>query len=121
MKKFALVFLIIFLRTLIIFADQGVVPFDELTQKPQLIKQVNPQYPEQARQNNWTGLTIIKIIISKSGKVTQCLIQKSSGYRILDQAAIQAIGQWEFTPGKKNGKTVKTAVTVPIVFRIKTP
>jgi len=100
-------------------AAQDTVPYDELTVKPTIVKRVPPKYPEEARKNHQTGLTVIKIMVGKSGKVISTQVEKSSGFDSLDEAALETAKQWEFTPGKKGDKTVKVEMKIPFNFKLK--
>ncbi len=109
--------LIVGLLLFVAFSCGDIVPYEELTVKPRVIKRVEPQFPLQARKNHWSGKVVIKAVLDETGKVTRCTVLESSGHKALDDAAIQAIMQWKYSPGKKDGKAVKTWVPVPITFR----
>jgi TonB family protein len=63
---------------------------------PQLIKEVKPIYPAEARAANLQGTVEVKATIGTDGKVTDVRVVRSSP--MLDEAAIAAVRQWEFTP-----------------------
>lgn len=62
-----------------------------------------PQYPPRARREEATGTTGIRFRVDKSGRVVQAQVTHRSGHsrahRLLDAAAVQALGGCRFTPG----------------------
>lgn len=75
-------------------------------------------YPDEARRKGLEGRVLLKVTISDQGTVTATEIVKSSGYDILDNAAIDSVNQWRFSPAQKNGKAVTSIMTVPIQFKL---
>jgi TonB family protein len=57
-----------------------------------------PGYPEEAQQSKIAGSGLYELRINKTGKVTEVAIAKSSGSRVLDQAARAAFMKWRFKP-----------------------
>ncbi len=83
------------------------------------ITPTRPAYPSLARKRNQQGSVLLEIWIDESGRQTRLLISKSSGYKLLDKAAIDAAERWRFKPHRKNGVPVQSRVRVPINFSIK--
>ena len=50
-------------------------------------------YPSSAQRKNWQGLVIISFLIKADGNITEIRINKSSGYNVLDTAAIDALSK----------------------------
>lgn len=75
-----------------------------------------PEYPEKARQNQWQGVVWIKALIVKEGRPEKVLLEKSSGYGILDDSALRAVSGWKFTPGQLGHQTVHSWIKIPIRF-----
>ncbi|MBN2172843.1 MAG: energy transducer TonB [Bacteroidales bacterium] len=88
-------------------------PYDEA---PQLLTAIKPKYPPDAKKNGIEGKVVVKILISKTGAVTETEIAKSIPE--LDAAAIDAIKKVKFKPGKYKGKPVDVWVRIPINFEI---
>jgi TonB family protein len=59
-----------------------------------------PEYPYQAREKKLTGHGLILVRVSAGGSVTSATMQQSSGFAILDHAAIAALKRWRFRPGQ---------------------
>lgn len=76
----------------------------------------NPEYPLQARRNNWEGVTVLKILIETDGLVKNVTVLQSSGYEILDRAAVKAVKRWRYRPASVNGVAVAKQAQVRINF-----
>jgi TonB family protein len=81
---------------------------------PQKIKDVRPVYPTDAQQSGAQGVVIIEAIIDPTGKVSEARVVRS--IPMLDQAATDAVRQWEFTPTLLNGTPVPVIMTVTVNF-----
>lgn len=77
-----------------------------------------PGYPAVARQQGYEGVVLVKVEVLTNGRVGQTVVRKSSGYAILDQAAVNAVKTWKFEPAKKSGIPYKTWAELPIKFVI---
>ena len=64
---------------------------------PKKIKHVSPIYPPRALVANVQGSVIVEATVGTDGKVTSARVLRS--VPLLDQAALDAVRQWEFTPG----------------------
>lgn len=60
---------------------------------------VSPEYSDQTRQQGIKGVTIVRIHILTNGSSDSVEVYRTSGYRILDDAAVAAAWQWRFHPG----------------------
>ncbi|WP_447968876.1 energy transducer TonB [Nitrospira sp. M1] len=85
------------------------------------IKAQRPPYPRFAREQGWEGITILRISIESDGSVTSAKTQKSSGYPILDESAVQTVTQWIFAPAKNGEFDVASTVDLPIRFDLDQP
>lgn len=75
------------------------------------------RYPEEAKQNGIEGRVFVKAFINEEGAVERVELLKGIGYGC-DIAAMQAVMDTEFTPGKQRGEPVKVQVSIPIVFKL---
>ncbi len=65
-----------------------------------VVRSVAPEYPLQARQRRLQGSGILEAKVDfKTGHVTSVQMIKSTGHKILDDAALTAFRQWRFKPG----------------------
>lgn len=84
---------------------------------PRPLKKVDPEYTEEAREGKLEGTTVVYAEIWPDGKAHNIRVARGLG-RGLDQKAVEAIEQWEFEPGKKDGNPVKVGATIEINFRL---
>ena len=71
-----------------------------------------PDYPIEARRQNFTGSGLFAIHVRPDGSVARVEVVKSIGHGLLDQAAIAAFRQWRFRP------RTTSPVRVPIRYSI---
>jgi len=81
---------------------------------PTKIKDVKPVYPAMAQSARIGGVVIIEATIGPDGKVIDTKILRS--VPLLDQAALDAVRQWEYTPTLLNGVPAPVVVTVTVNF-----
>lgn len=81
---------------------------------PTKIKDVAPVYPEIAKAARVSGAVVIEATIGSDGKVIDTKVVRS--IPLLDQAAVDAVRQWEYTPTLLNGAPVPVLMTVTINF-----
>jgi periplasmic protein TonB len=84
--------------------------------KSQLKHKVQPQYPQEARDNRVQGTVRLHVVLSTAGKVQQ--LEVVSGDPILAKAALEAVRQWEYKPTLLNGEPVEVDTTVDVVFSL---
>jgi protein TonB len=77
---------------------------------------VNPVYPAPAQSAKVQGVVILEALIGVNGKVTNARVLRS--VPLLDQAALDAVMQWEFTPTRLNGQPVPVLMTVTVQFTL---
>lgn len=89
-------------------------------QPPQILQRIDPVYPEQARRQGWEGRVVVRLEVLPSGVAGNISVDHSSGYKLLDEAAVQAVQEWRFVPAKDaaSGLAIPCITTVPLVFRL---
>ncbi len=85
--------------------------------EPRKLKHVNPVYPAEAQSANVQGIVILEIRIDQDGHVTDARILRPVA--LLDQAALDAVLQWEFEPTLLSGQPVPVIMTVTVNFTMK--
>lgn len=85
---------------------------------PQYAKNPAPRYPEYARRHGWEGVVIVDVMVERSGTVSSAGVIKSSGYQILDDAALETIKQWIFQPARIGHFTWESNVKIPVRFTL---
>ena len=83
---------------------------------PARVVNVNPVYPPDAKEARVQGVVILEVLIGGDGKVEQAKVLRS--IPMLDQAAMDAVRQWEFTPTLLNGEPKKVIMTVTVNFTL---
>jgi len=83
---------------------------------PQKTRNVAPVYPQIAQSARVQGVVIIEATIGHSGKVQDARVLRS--IPLLDQAALDAVRQWEYSPTLLNGVPVPVIMTVTVNFTL---
>jgi periplasmic protein TonB len=84
---------------------------------PVLLHKIEPEYSEEARKAKYQGTVLLYIEVSPDGRATNIRVARSLGLG-LDEKAIEAVKQWKFKPGYKNGQPVTVAATIEVNFRL---
>ena len=87
--------------------------------QPAQLRRVNPIYPPDAQAARVQGVVILEAVIGVDGRVSEARILRS--IPLLDQAAIDAVQQWEYTPTLLNGAPVPVIMTVTVQFTLAPP
>lgn len=77
-----------------------------------------PAYPLEAVRRRLEGVVLLQLKITKTGKVEDVNLIKSSGHQILDEAAVNAVATWQGQPAKRWGRPVESIERLPIRFRL---
>ena len=83
---------------------------------PQKIRHVAPIYPELAIRAHVDGVVILEALIAEDGSVREVKVLRSKA--LLDEAAMEAVRQWRFTPTLLNGTPVAVIMTVTVTFNL---
>jgi protein TonB len=86
--------------------------------QPVVIRNTPPIYPETARRAGWEGRVTVRVEVSADGLPMSVALQKSSGYGVLDQAALRAVKGWRFQPRTMGGVAMAGTVDVPVNFTL---
>jgi len=85
-------------------------------EEPRKVRNVRPVYPDAAKESRVQGVVVLECTISPQGKVVEVKTLRS--VPLLDEAAIEAVRQWEYTPTLLNGVPVPVVMTVTVNFRL---
>jgi len=77
-----------------------------------------PRYPEVARRDGKEGLVLLRVLVNQEGRSASVEVNRSSGVEALDQAAVEAIKRWRFSPARYGDRPVESWVRIPIEFRL---
>jgi len=96
--------------------SEKVVRLSPAAAEGSLLQRVEPEYPEQARQQRIQGQVVLDVRIGADGAVQD--IQWVSGPPQLAQASTDAVLQWRFQPRRVNGRPVEMQTRVTLNFRL---
>jgi protein TonB len=85
---------------------------------PDYRKNPEPDYPPLARRRHQQGLVTLAVKVNTQGRVAEVKVKTSSGFPILDEAALQAVRAWEFQPARIGLMAVESEIEVPVRFRL---
>jgi len=77
-----------------------------------------PPYPMVARRMGYHGKVVLDVEVLAEGKAGEVKLHQSCGYDILDNAAVQTVKTWRFTPARRFGQAVTQRFLVPIKFSL---
>ncbi|MDE0032710.1 MAG: energy transducer TonB [Deltaproteobacteria bacterium] len=80
---------------------------------------VTPRYPRKARRAGWEGTTVLKVLVNVDGAPGRVTVDRTSGFDILDSAAVKAVEHWRFHPARRGADAESSWVRVPVAFRLK--
>ena len=95
--------------------SDGPLPIGGEIDKPTLLYKVEPEYPEAARRARIHGTVTVRAVIGRDGAVEDAEIIQSS-HRLLEDAALEAVRQWRYTPPLLNGRPVRVTFHVRVEF-----
>jgi len=85
---------------------------------PSVIYRVEPTYSEEARKAKYQGVVVLSAIVRRDGSIEILKVVRGLGLG-LDENAIQALKQWKFRPGLKNGIPVDVALNIEVNFSLR--
>lgn len=88
---------------------------EQLDVAPRPLRQVAPIYPLEFARNRVPGLVRLVFLVDAHGAVESIAVE-SATHPEFAEAARDAVRQWRFRPGEKDGRPVRTRVRLPIPF-----
>jgi periplasmic protein TonB len=85
---------------------------------PQLLREVKPDYTEEARRQSIEGDVKLEIVVRHDGSVGDVHVLHSLGAG-LEQKAVDAVRQWRFSPAHREGQPVDVLVQVSVEFSLR--
>jgi TonB family protein len=85
---------------------------------PSLLREVRPDYTEDARRRGISGDVVLEIVVRRDGTVGDVRVLQGLGAG-LDQRAIEAVRQWRFSPAQRQGVPVDVIVEVAVEFKLR--
>lgn len=88
----------------------------ELDSPPKALARKSPAYPAGLRAAGIEGRVVVSLVIDKTGVVREAKVEKST-HQDFEMAALEAVTQWKFEPGRKGGRQVNTRVSQMLEFK----
>jgi periplasmic protein TonB len=85
---------------------------------PSLLREVKPDYTQEARRRGVEGDVVVEVIVRADGSVGQVRLLQGLGAG-LDQRAIDAVRQWRFSPARRHGTPVDVVVEIAVEFKLR--
>lgn len=105
--------------------DSGAGETDDIATPPiasaqlQAISAPSPRYPPKAIRAGLSGTVELEILVGTDGTPLEVRVVRSSGHRLLDQAARNTVlSQWRFQPAIRDGRPVQALGRVPVAFSL---
>jgi protein TonB len=77
-----------------------------------------PDYPAQALDRGEEGVVRLRLLVGADGATREIRLHRSSGNRLLDEAALGAARRWEVEPAGVDGRRAEAWFEVPVPFRL---
>jgi len=78
-----------------------------------------PRYPTLARRRGQEGVVRLRLSIDALGRVDAVTVLRTSGFPLLDRAALKAVRSWRFEPAREGGRPVAAELIQPVEFRLR--
>lgn len=75
------------------------------------------EYPEFAKKAGIEGRVIVQFVVDEQGNVQDPQVTRGV-HKLLNEAAVKAIEQMQFKPGKQRGEAVPVQMSLPVTFRL---
>lgn len=75
-----------------------------------------PVYPRQSRRAGEAGTVVLRVLVTPDGRAGEVALRDSSGFELLDEAAVAAVRQWRFVAAQQGDTKVAAWVVVPLRF-----
>jgi protein TonB len=85
---------------------------------PKYLHSPAPPYPDEARRAKREGVVLLSVRVGSDGFPIAVFLRRSSGIKVLDEAAIRAVRCWTFQPATLNGRPFTASVEAPIRFHL---
>ena len=87
--------------------------------EPHVARSFEPPYPRPSILQKEEGVVRVRVTISPHGEVGEALIERSSGFPRLDEAALKAVRRWLFAPARRGEQAIVGSMVVAVRFQLK--
>lgn len=81
-------------------------------------RSTHPVYPRIAKKEGWEGTVLVRVTVEASGRTSKVIVSRSSGHKVLDDAAVKAIKRWAFRPARDGNIPIRSQVVIPLKFSL---
>ena len=85
------------------------------------IGNTTPPYPPEALRNRWEGTTVLDVRVTSEGTVASATVYSSSGYAVLDDAAVSACLGYRYLPRLVDGAPAPDWLRQPFTWSVQRP
>ena len=84
-----------------------------------VLHSTHPVYPRIARKSGWEGTVLVRVTVETNGRASAAEVSRSSGHKVLDDAAVKAVRRWSFRPARDGNIPIRSDVVIPLKFSLK--
>lgn len=89
-----------------------------VTAKPRYRSNPTPDYPSASLRYREEGTVLLLIDVTADGRAAAVALKQTSGFPLLDEAALECAKDWTFEPGRLDGQPVASQAIVPVQFSL---
>ena len=98
----------------------GVIRLDKTVTAPKLIRETKPRYTDDAKRAKIQGVVHVEVVVKTDGTVGDTRVTRSLDKEFgLDSRAVEAVKEWRFVPGQKDGVAVPVLVEIELTFTLR--
>ena len=98
----------------------GVIRLDKTVTAPKLIRETKPRYTDDAKRAKIQGVVHVEVVVKTDGTVGDTRVTRSLDKEFgLDSRAVEAVKEWRFVPGQKDGVAVPVLVEIELTFTVR--
>jgi protein TonB len=84
---------------------------------PTVRSQARASYPDEMRRKGIPGEVVVGIVVGTNGNVIESWVIRSTRLEF-EKSALDAVRNWQFSPGRMRGRSVNVRMEIPIAFTI---
>lgn len=77
-----------------------------------------PSYPDSERTFGREGVVTVRVLVGKDGHPVSVVVRNTSGHADFDNAALEAVRKWKFSPARRGGIAVAGFFDVRVRFHL---
>jgi TonB family protein len=75
-------------------------------------------YPDEALERGLEGTVVLRLVVNEDGRTENVEIHQSSGFLLLDSAAVRTAATFIFSPAVMRDKPTRSRITLPVEFKL---